>query len=341
MKTKKQRFVSFIVAMVMIAIPFNVFAASGLPSTTSITSGKCYYLRNANSGHYLDAENSKNNNVIQYGYHGALNQTWKLIQIATNTYRLENQSPYYQTQGRKCLSVSEVNDDVDLYYYDTSLYTQQWYITKNSDGTYKLKSKWDNKVLQVKNSATASPCDVVKATDSGISSQKWHLERIPDPNITRASLETAFPDAKFWNHTPGTSGSYTSIGTSACTHHNGGCTKTDDEYDGKCGCNCYRASIQCNGFAKYMGYRVFGSDITTWTRSFDSGSMYFVKPGDYIRYDGHSVFVVNIRPNLNEILVVECNFGSQCRINWYRIVTISEIMSHFDHIYKSPYVYTF
>lgn len=54
-KVKKRSFISLFIAVIMLALPLNVFAASGLSSTTSITSGKCYYLRNAKSGHYLDA----------------------------------------------------------------------------------------------------------------------------------------------------------------------------------------------------------------------------------------------------------------------------------------------
>ena len=88
--------------LIMIALPtqFLCHAASGISTTTSIVSGAIYYIRNANSGHYLDAENSGNFNVIQYAYHGGLNQAWKITKNADGYYTLENQSPYYKNQGR-------------------------------------------------------------------------------------------------------------------------------------------------------------------------------------------------------------------------------------------------
>ena len=143
-KVKKRSFISLFIAVIMLALPLNVFAASGLPSTTSITSGKCYYLRNAKSGHYLDAENSKNFNVIQYEQHGNYNQLWKITQISSNVFRLENQSPYYRSQGRKMLSVEENGSNADLFYYNSNLTTQQWRFTKNSDGTYTLTNIYAN-----------------------------------------------------------------------------------------------------------------------------------------------------------------------------------------------------
>lgn len=181
------------------ALPLYAFAAvSGLPTSSTITSGGYYYIRNKNSNHYLDAENSGNYNVIQYGYHGAYNQVWKIVQITNNDYRIENQSPLYNAYPlRKYLSVSEYNDDVDLYIYSTTLTTQRWSFILNADGSFAIKSSWDNKVLQTINSSTSSGVDVIKATGTGSNSQKWYLEKIPAPLVSRTSLESIFPDSYY------------------------------------------------------------------------------------------------------------------------------------------------
>lgn len=324
----------------MFLLPVYCFASSGLSTTTTLTSGSYYYIRNKNSGLYLDAENDANFNVIQYDYHGALNQTWKLVQVSTNVFKLENQSPYYQYQGRKYLSVSEVNDDVDLYYSSSTLTTQRWNITVNSDGTFTIKSLWDSKVLHVANSSTVSATDVIKATSNGSNSQKWYFEKIPTPKTSKTSLETSFPNGKYWNHSPSVANNANSTRDSACTHHGTGvCANSNGVYDGACGCNSYYSSIQCNGFAKYMAKKVYGSDIPSWTKSTNSVSLYSVKPGDYIRYNGHSVFVVDINPDIYTIKVAECNYGGACIIKWYREISIFDIMDTFTHTYKSPYVF--
>lgn len=327
----------------MFLLPAYCFASSGLSTATTLASGSYYYIRNKNSGLYLDAENAGNFNVIQYNYHGALNQAWKIEQISTNVYRLESQNPYYQYQGRKYLSVSEYTDDVDLFYINSTYTTQRWNITLNSsDGTFTIKFLWDNKVLQVENSSTTSTADIIKATSTGSNSQKWYFEKIPTPKTSKIALENSLPDGKFWNHSPSDSNSVTSIRSSECTHHGTGvCKNANGVYDGACGCNSYSNSIQCNGFAKYIAKLTFGTDVwaSAWDYSEDETSLYFVKPGDYIRYNGHSVFVVDINPDVYTFLVAECNFGQDCVIKWYRTISIYDIMDTFTHIYKSPYVF--
>ena len=174
-----KRMLSLLLALSFaLLLPLYCFAASNLSPATTITDGAYYYIRNKNSGHYLDAENSLNFNVIQYAYHGALNQTWKAVRISGNTYRLENRSPYYQNQGRKCLSVSEVNDEVDLFYYSSTLTTQRWMITANSDSTFTVKSGWDNKVLQTQNASSASPA-TARTAKSGILKKYRHRNLPP------------------------------------------------------------------------------------------------------------------------------------------------------------------
>lgn len=332
MKLIKKSLSLLLVLSLALLLPVYCCAASNLPTASSITDGAYYYIRNKNSGHYLDAENSRNFNVIQYSYHGALNQTWKAVRISGNTYRLENRSPYYQDQGRKCLSVSEVDNEVDLFYYSSSLTTQRWTITANSDGTFTVKSMWDNKVLQTENSSTSSPANVIKATANGSNSQKWYFEKIPSPQTSISAMKSVFPHEKYWNHTPGSSWGYTTITSSPCTHH-GSCN-----YSGSCGCNSYQSSIQCMGFARYLGKRFFGSEVTSWAKSTNSSSMYFVKPGDFIRYDGHSVIVLTVSVNSDSITVAECNYGGKCIIRWGRSVSISDIKSNFSYMQKSPYV---
>ena len=124
--SKLFRFVSVLCMIAVCSMQFICLAASsGLTTTTTITNGAIYYIRNANSGHYLDAENSLNFNVIQYAYHGGPNQAWKITKNSNGYYTLENQSPYYKNQGRKMLSVSQTTTNADLFYANSSLTTQQ------------------------------------------------------------------------------------------------------------------------------------------------------------------------------------------------------------------------
>lgn len=340
-----KRMLSLLLALFFtLLLPLYCFAASNLSPATTITDGAYYYIRNKNSGHYLDAENSLNFNVIQYAYHGALNQTWKAVRISGNTYRLENRSPYYQNQGRKYLSVSEVDNEVDLFYYSSSLTTQRWTITANSDGTFTVKSMWDNKVLQTENSSTSSPANVIKATANGSNSQKWYFEKIPAPNALTANLKNEFPHEKYWNHSPSSGNSVTSVRSIKCSHH-GSCN-----FNGSCGCNSFSNAIQCKGYALYIGYRYYLKNPRGWsvlncdnmTNTQKAGALSLLKPGDIIYYNNHYIYVTSITSDMSSFYCTDVNYYGVCGIRWgvnYNLSDFSGGSSNNLHqIIKAPYV---
>lgn len=345
MKNIKKLLSLLMIFSLTVLLPLNCFAASNLTPATALTDGAHYYIRNKNSGHYLDAENSLNFNVIQYGFHGALNQTWKLIRVSGNTYRLENKSPYYQNQGRKYLSVSEVSDEVDLFYYYSSYSTQQWTITLNSDGTFTLRTMWDNKVLQTVNASTSSPANVIKATANGSNSQKWYFEKIPSPNALTANLKVEFPSGQYWNHAPSSSNSVTSVRNIECSHHKSGCN-----YYGTCGCNSYSTAIQCKGYALYIGSRYYLSDPRNWSvvecqnmsNAEKAGALSFLKPGDIIYYNNHYIYVTSITSDMSSFYFTDVNSNSVCGIRWGAKYDLSDFCGGstkvLRQIIKAPYV---
>lgn len=104
---------------------------------------------------------------------------------------------------------------------------------------------------------------------------------------------------------------------------------------------------QCFGFARLMGYEVFGSYPSTWSVSYDFNS---VKAGDIVRYGnngsgGHSIFVTNVSGST--ITFVDCNGNGNysgatkvrtCGIKWDNTTTIgSRLFGYsFSYIRKSP-----
>jgi len=155
-----------------------------------------YFIKQEKSGHYLDAEQSGNNNVIQYANHGGLNQQWKLTVEGDGFYTLENQWPAYQSTGRKMLSVGELTSNVvDLYFSNSSLTTQRFLLRLNSDGTYSILSKYKliNNItgtacLDVLNGSTLSGANVVTYIDALTSNQKWRF--VP---VSSASFNPIWP----------------------------------------------------------------------------------------------------------------------------------------------------
>lgn len=106
---------------------------------------------------------------------------------------------------------------------------------------------------------------------------------------------------------------------------------------------------ECFGFARLMGYEVFGSYPSSWEVSRDFNS---VKVGDIVRYGnngngGHSIFVTNVSGNT--ITFVDCNGNGnysgatkvrRCGIKWDNTTTIgSSLFGYsFSYIKKSPEV---
>lgn len=348
-----KKFISFILAIqISIFIPTISFAeTSGVATVSSITSGAYYYIRNVNSGHYLDAENSKNNNVIQYAFHGGPNQVWKITLNSDGYYTLQNQSPYYKNSGRCMLSVSEgTSNNVDLYYQDSTLTTQQWQITKvsGSSNIFTLRSRWNyssNYLLETQDASTVSPYNVQRYISNGNSCQKWYLEKIPSPNALTANLKTEFPNGQYWNHSPSGTNSVTSVRSIACSHHSGNCS-----YNGSCGCNSYSSAIQCKGYALYIGYRYYLScprdwdyvDCSSMTSDQKYATMTLIKPGDIIYYNNHYIYVTSLSSDMTKFYFTDVNYGSKCGIRWGASYNLTDFSDNSEltlkGIMKAPYV---
>ena len=162
-------------------------------------------------------------------------------------------------------------------------------------------------------------------------------------------LKNTFAHGKFWNHDPNDLASAEDINTGInhpdsvrdipCTHH------PDDNCNyylkGACGCNCFKSSIQCAGFALYMAYRVFnsypqdyyyGADYNGYTDA--NGWIYYTQnhavgihlsPGDIIRKNGHSAIVHTVTTDSttgkNIVTFAEVwgnpqNVSKRCMISW-------------------------
>lgn len=111
--------------------------------------------------------------------------------------------------------------------------------------------------------------------------------------------------------------------------------------------NTFDGGSQCFGFARLIGYEVFGSYPSTWSVSYDFNS---VKAGDIVRYGnngsgGHSIFVTKV--SSRTITFVDCNGNGNysgstkvrtCGIKWDNTTTIgSSLFGYgFSYIRKSP-----
>ena len=124
-----------------------------------------------------------------------------------------------------------------------------------------------------------------------------------------------------------------------CTHHNSGCN-----YYGTCGCNSYNSAIQCMGYAMYVANKFYQSNVRNWISVQPTSNnqavniLSLVKPGDYIRYNTHSILVTGISSDLGTLYFTDVNSDNKCIIKWNRSIAKSSLASSLVAVYKAPYL---
>ena len=136
-------------------------------------------------------------------------------------------------------------------------------------------------------------------------------------------LKVKFPSGKYWNHPVGTICDDDNITSVSCTTHTHG--SNNDIYSTSCfdrgvvpgDSICMRfahyGSAQCMGFALKVGKDIFGSSATDTSKWTNLGKTASLEAGDYVRIDGHSMFVISVSGS--SISTLECNRGANCIIH--------------------------
>ena len=127
-------------------------------------------------------------------------------------------------------------------------------------------------------------------------------------------LQKQYPSYSYWNHMGKNIYNSSTLTQTPCNHSVYG-TKY---------CNIYfcpngNIGLQCYGFAWKMSDLIYGKNAKIKNhKSFKQAKM-----GDVIRYNGHSVII--LEKHKDYILAGECNVGGTCMIYWGRKITKSEL----------------
>ncbi|HAB66004.1 MAG TPA: hypothetical protein DCE23_01420, partial [Firmicutes bacterium] len=95
----------------------------------------------------------------------------------------------------------------------------------------------------------------------------------------------------------------------------------------------YNGGRECAGFAMLIYAKIYGVDGPQ-----NSEVIYDVEqvePGDIVRYNGHSVFVLS--RNGENVTVVECNYDWNNHVRWDQPKTMSELRNQFSFVIKGMY----
>lgn len=149
--------------------------------------GSTYRIKNVNSGLYMQVEGAKaanNTNVQQWGMSdGVTHDIWKLIDAGDGYYNLISA---VGDGGTYALDVAAKKTDngtnIDIYQFNGGD-NQKFLITKNTDGSYKLRPKntGDKSAVEIKDAGTGSGDNVQIWEVNGANCQDWIFEKVENP----------------------------------------------------------------------------------------------------------------------------------------------------------------
>lgn len=151
-----------------------------IPNNTS------FYLKNANSGQYLDlayGTDSNGTNIHQWKYKGSKNQQWKFVRVGSvsdgGLYKIVS----VNSSSSRVVDInhggSSNNTNVSLYSYNGGS-NQQFALSRTSTGAYKILSKCSNykSALTVKSASCSQGGNVIQYQYNGSHNDEWFLEPV-------------------------------------------------------------------------------------------------------------------------------------------------------------------
>ena len=162
-------------------IDFSGSSSSGSSdsgSSSGLTSGATYRIKNVNSSLYIQVDSAKQangTNVQQWGTSGnSVHDVWKLVNAGSGYYYLISQIGDGNTYYLNVAGSSSGNGTNIEIYKSTGGDSQKFLLTKNSDGSYIIKTKVSN---------NQSAIEVANAgKGSGENIQQWSLNNYPNQN---------------------------------------------------------------------------------------------------------------------------------------------------------------
>lgn len=184
----------------LLSIIFVLAAVLSLPVSTSATAvepenGNIYYIKNKNSGLYLQVENDSSTdgtNVCQSQGTGSTGQKWIVNTNSDGTIRLKSA---LDMTGGKALDVADGNSDnlANIRLWSSNgLDAQNFKLESNNDGSYAILTCASSftRCLDVLNLSTESGANVIQYDCSMTDNQLWYFENASWPSSGGSTSNT-------------------------------------------------------------------------------------------------------------------------------------------------------
>ena len=168
-----------------------------IPEAAQLEEGAIYMFKNVNSGLYLEVANGSAENganVQQWGADGAGDHnTWRAVSAGDGYYYLISQLGDKNTYVLDVTGKKTANGtNMEIYTYNGND-AQKFKFTKNSDGSYVIRTKvtGDNSCVEVINAETGSGANIQQWETNGHACQNWIAEIVETvAETTTASTTT-------------------------------------------------------------------------------------------------------------------------------------------------------
>jgi len=163
--------------------------------STSIESGKTYYIRLKGDGKYLtvaDSGNLNGTNVIEESFSGGTNQKWKLEKSTNGYYVLSPQNaPNMALNVDGAKNVEDTNIQI---YVKNNTSTQNFKIKPQTDFTYTITPECspDGKLVTVNHSTSTNNVTIVSSQGINIPDQEWYFEDVENPIVDNIEEGTIY-----------------------------------------------------------------------------------------------------------------------------------------------------
>lgn len=182
-------------------------SSSSSPSSTSDNNGGVlgpdgtYYIRNKNSGKYLDITNgsaSDGTNIQQHDFNGTHAQKFRLVSDGSGYYSILTGSSDYKS-GIDVASASKSNNANILQWTNRGSDNQKFQLVKIGDA-YAVKTKISDcySALDVSGESKSNGANVCQYTYKGSSNQLWYLEKCSESNSSGSGQSSASYISAFW-----------------------------------------------------------------------------------------------------------------------------------------------
>lgn len=164
-------------------------------TSRSIDDGQ-YYIRNNNSGKYLDVANSGSSgaNVTQWDFHSGMNQKWSINYLNNGYYVIKpahNNNLALDVYNNYDYNDSNIDVQTAPSNYSSIPDNMQWKIIPCSDGIYRIASKcsYNDKVLTVQGASMDNGANVIQYKYNETQNDEWVFEQTKHGTFTMVGIE--------------------------------------------------------------------------------------------------------------------------------------------------------